>query len=1146
MHEAASDELRNIKTFPQLVKYLRDELDWPIKSDDFDDLTFEYAPDELGLDAQTAVKVKEIKQLRPLTTGQPWGIFFVSFEPKRLPVVALRRILSHLVVKKRQSANKSDRPAWQLHDLLFISSYGESEHRDISFAQFAEDPTAPSDLPVLRVLGWDDEDTVLHLDHTHKTLKEKLRWPGDAADVPAWRRSWSSAFVLKLGYVARTSKELSVQMAALAARIRKRVNKALAVESDKGPLKSLMAAFKAALIHDLKPDDFADMYAQTITYGLLSARVSRPAGLIAENVVDMVPDTNPFLKELLSTFLTIGGRKGKIDFDELGLNDVVQALRDADMTAILRDFNDRNPQEDPVIHFYELFLKEYDAKNRMKRGVFYTPKPVVSYIVRSVHELLQTEFGLADGLADTTTWAEMLLKHKDLKLPEIEVVDPKTHKLSKKPLALSTPFVQILDPATGTATFLVEVIDVIHKTMLAKWKKQGHTEMFDIPRLWNEYVPKHLLPRLHGYELMMAPYAIAHMKIGLKLFETGYKFGSGERARIYLTNALEPPQDFSDTFEQMAPALAHEAEAVNDVKRHQRFTVVIGNPPYAGHSANVSKDGDGNLTFIGRLIEDYKSGCPELFKPAQAKWLHDDYVKFLRFDQWLIAQAGTGTVGVITNHGYIDNPTFRGMRRDLKSLFAQLRIVDLHGSSKKKEKSPDGNAEENVFDIQQGVAILLATTRTAVPVRRGVFHADIWGPRESKYARLLSQPPSAMNVTWSAASSSEPQYVFEPQDERVKAEYEHGWRVPDIFDLNGDPAPGMVTTHDEFAVAFTEHEMVEKVEAILSTRSEAEARKRFRLCTQAQWNYAAAKRELRNGEWRRQIVPLLYRPFDPRWTVFNRYVAVHRRERVMRHMLMPGNLGLVTARSNRSPDMDHFFCSRQATETKCGESTIQSYLLPLYLAPTPSGEEDVLDLASGRRANLSRGWLDNVSSAVGQPAASLSPEACFNFIYAVLYSPVYRTRYAEFLKTDFPRISIPGNLELFRELGRIGGELVSLHVMEAPLLENPLTVYTGPVEPEVEKVSYAGGTVWLDKKQKIGFAGVPEAVWNFHIGGYQVCEKWLKDRKGRRLIADDIAHYQKIVVALNETIRLMKEIDQTIEKHGGWPGAFVTTGIPPA
>ena len=575
---------------------------------------------------RTAAKIDEIKQLRPLVTGQPWGIFFVKFEPKRLPVVALRRILGQLVIKKRASARQAGQAAWNLHDLLFISNYGEGDDRQITFAHFSQDEVM-GDLPALKVLGWDDADTALHIDHVHQTLKERLHWPEEDSDLEGWRKQWSSAFTLRHGEVITTSKDLSIRLAELATEIRKRVNTVLSVETDKGPLRKLMTAFKEALIHDLSEDDFADMYAQTITYGLLSARVSRPAGLVADNITDMVPVTNPFLKDLLGTFLTVGGRKGKINFDEVGINDVVQTLREANMEAVLRDFGDRNPQEDPVVHFYELFLKEYDPKKRMQRGVFYTPRPVVSYIVRSVHELLQTEFGLPDGLADTTTWGEMAKKFPPL--PPGEGREEGTPGLTiPKGAKPSDPFVTILDPATGTGTFLVEVIEVIYNTMKAKWLKEGHKET-DIPKLWNQYVPNHLLPRLYGFELMMAPYAVAHMKVGLKLYETGYHFESNQRARIYLTNSLEPASDDKAQldFEEWAPALAHEAEVVNAIKREKRFTVIVGNPPYANYSANLSPQ-------ARRIIDKYRNfrGGLEFRERNQLQFernIQDDFIKFI-------------------------------------------------------------------------------------------------------------------------------------------------------------------------------------------------------------------------------------------------------------------------------------------------------------------------------------------------------------------------------------------------------------------------------------------------------------------------------------------------------------------------------------
>ena len=379
------------------------------------------------------------------------------------------------------------------------------------------------------MLGWDGADTVLKIDYVAKTLKEKLLWPANPKDLQAWRKTWAEAFRNKPGHVIQTADALAERLAELAKNIRAAAETLMAHETEKGRLRKLHKAFQTALIHDLSEKDFADTYAQTITYGLLTAAISRTdmsagqhgTALVAENVTDMVPITNPFLREMLGTFLHAGGRHGKasqggIDFDELGIQDVVELLRsdETDLPAILRDFNNRAEGEDPVIRFYEDFLSAYDKKLKVQRGVFYTPKPVVSYIVRSVHELLQTEFGLEDGLASMITWGEMAKQNAAIQIPE--GVSPNSF------------FVMILDPATGTATFLVEVIDVVYKTMSAKWNKQGYSTA-QIQRAWNEYVPKHLLPRLYGYELMMAPYAIAHMKIGLKLFETGYRFASEQR-----------------------------------------------------------------------------------------------------------------------------------------------------------------------------------------------------------------------------------------------------------------------------------------------------------------------------------------------------------------------------------------------------------------------------------------------------------------------------------------------------------------------------------------------------------------------------------------------------------------------------------------
>ncbi len=902
------ERLAGIRRFDQLVAYLRDELGWPIDSDDFEELTFEYDPqDELGIDAKNAAKIQEIKRLRPLAPGQPCGIFFVKFQPKRLPVVALRRILGQVALKKRASDHRSERRAWASDDLLFVSNYGEGHERRIAFAHFSKPPDS-RDLPTLKVLGWDNLDTRLHLDTVARELTDHLTWPDDDRDSDAWRERWRAAFTLRHREVITTSKGLSERLAALAREIRDRTKTAIAIETETGPLTKLLKAFQTALVHDLDEAGFADTYAQTIAYGLLSARITDPARPTADDFAAHMR-TNPFLRELTQTFLRVGGRHATaggpgIDFDELGVSEVVELLDQAKMERVVRDFDDRNPQEDPVIHFYEHFLAAYDKEQKVKRGVFYTPRPVVSYIVRSIDALLRTEFGLADGLADTTTWAEMAKRHEHLKVPEDT---PPTDA-----------FVQILDPATGTGTFLVEVIDLIHKTMVEKWSAQSYDEP-KIQALWNQYVPRDLLPRLHGYELLMAPYAIAHLKIGLKLYETGYRFASDERARVYLTNALEPPAQGQLTL-GFLPALAHEAEAVNAIKRKRRFTVVMGNPPYL---AEAGRGGDwiaalmrGREIQSGRRTLSYFEVDGESLNERNPKWLNDLYVRFTRLSNWLLELSGTGIHGFITNHSYIDNPTFRGMRWALMASFDQLFLADLHGNLKKKEVSPDGRRDENVFDIEQGVGIGLfvktftGTQRVSLtPVR----HAECWGARTSKNDWLLARDMATTD--WIDVGPRPPFYIFRPFEDTSTDEYDEWTSVTDVFPVN---SVAIVTARDGLTVQWSAED-IWHVASEMARGDTEEVRHKYGLGEDAQdWKVAWAQDDLRRaGPSEKDVVPILYRPFDTRFTYFtgeSRGFLCRPRADVMGHMLAGENVAMMACRQSIGNGWKHLLATRWITD----------------------------------------------------------------------------------------------------------------------------------------------------------------------------------------------------------------------------------------
>jgi hypothetical protein len=912
-----STHLRDITSFPALVAYLCRELDWPIDADDFDSYAFEWdAVEDLGVAPEHAARIRDIKQLRPLTANQPWGVFFIEFEPKKLPVGVLRRLLNKLVTKKRAAANPSDRQTWQLDDLLFVSAFGATTAtREIAFAHFHQEE---GDLPTLRVLGWDGDDTPLKLDKVEKDLANYLHWPEDEEDTDAWRSNWAGAFKHRLGHTIQTADMLAKVLASLARGIRDRCKTLIDAEPEDGPLKTLFKAFQSALIHDLTEETFADTYAQTVTYGLLTAAISRTdrsgggggTFVQADNITDMVPVTNPFLKEMLQSFLQAGGRRGGLDFDELGVQDVVELLRDdqqTDLAAVLRDFGNRNPSEDPVIRFYEHFLAAYNKKLKVQRGVFYTPQPVVSYIVRSVHELLQTEFGLEDGLAATITWGEMLKMHPGLKLP------PKTDEHDcKETISPDEPFVQILDPATGTGTFIVEVIDIIHKHLKAKWES-GIGILPVIPRrgtgilpvsshgrdaratfktfeaYWNVYVPACLLPRLYAYELLMAPYAIAHMKIGLKLHETGYRFGSDERVRVYLTNALEPKVRQLPTigFE----ALDHEAAAVNEVKWYKRFSVVIGNPPYSGISSNMSE-------YAQHIVDAYRFVDGAALNEKKI-WLQDDYVKFIRKAQTTIEISSAGVFGFISNHGYLDNPTFRGMRQSLMDTYQHMSVLDLHGNANKKEESPDDSEDKNVFDIRQGVGICLATRGGAVA---GIKHADLWGSRESKYAWLTKHMVG--NSGFSKLTPDSPYYFFEPQNTDGRVEYEQGWKINEAMPVN---SAGFITARDHFVVDFDKDTLLARISDFANPKlSDSEIRtKYFAGCGSAKysdgdtrgWKVPSARRRVQSDKNPRDHVRCcLYRPFDERQVYWADWMVDWPRPELTRHLDIRGNMALITTR----------------------------------------------------------------------------------------------------------------------------------------------------------------------------------------------------------------------------------------------------------
>ncbi len=966
-----------------------------------------------------------------------------------------------------------------------------------------------------------------------------------------------TAFLSQEPEPTRKPKELALRMARLAHLIRDMIVAAFKNQSASATLQDLHGAFEKALIPDLPEKQFADMFAQTLAYGLFAARCNHqgPAGSFRRlGAAQEIPKTNPFLRQLFETITgTALDEEPFVGF----VDDLAQLLADTVIEGpdgVLADFGKRTARQDPVVHFYETFLAAYDPKLREARGVYYTPEPVVSYIVRSVDSLLKTRFGCPNGLADTG---------------RVEYEREEESGGKRKKVQATSHRVLILDPACGTGTFLYAVIDHIRNEFM----RQGNAGM------WSGYVRNHLLPRIFGFELLMAPYAVAHFKLGMQLAgqdmseaerETwSCDFAGNERLGVYLTNTLEEAERRAETLFGPLRVITQEAIAAAAIKHDLPIMIIMGNPPYSGISANRSE-------WITDLIKCYRevNGQPLGEKKV---WLKNDYIKFVRFGQWRIESTGSGILAFITDHSYLDSPTFRGMRQHLLKTFGEIYILNLHGNSKRREESPDGTADQNVFDITQGVAIALFVKR---PGKQVIHYADLWGLREEKYSTLMELDVS--NTRWEKIVPHSPLFQFVPVESTLEPEYAVGWKVNEIFSLGSN---GVQTSRDSLVVALDNQSLANSIELFIDeNRSIEEIRFEF-FGNKAVNNYAPGDtREWKLEEarsalqktprWREDIIPYLYRPFDERFVLYSKSMVDWPREKVMRQMrkenraLCVGRAGLVA-----SGTWDIVFLTKQT----CDHNLFyrgSSLNFPVYVYPTGkqnyTGQRELrikkFSWASGpggRQPNLNPKFVADLEKRVrlsfvpdgkGDLRKTFGPEDVFHYIYAVLHAPTYRRRYAEFLKSDFPRVPLTSDVKLFRRLCGLGSELASLHLLESPKLAKPMArfpvkganvvekgypKYVAPGEPEPgtgKKV--AAGRVYISKgdakagKEGQYFEGVPPEVWEFHIGGYQVCEKWLKDRRGRELRYEDLEHYCKIVTALAETIRLMGAIDGAIPR---WP-----------
>jgi len=923
-------------------------------------------------------------------------------------------------------------------------------------------------------------------------------------------------FCARKGQTIKSSKKLAEMMAAKARLLSDVIGKALTNDEEKqedSTLKDQMEAFKQILIHDITPKGFADVYAQTIAYGMFAARLHDPTlpTFSRQEAAELIPKSNPFLRKLFG-YIAGPDLDDRIKWIVDGLVEIFLACNVAE---ILKDYGKATKMEDPIIHFYETFLSEYDPALRKARGVWYTPAPVVNFIVRAVDDILKTEFDLPQGLADTSKTTI-----------QVDVQDKKGKKASQE-----VHRVQILDPATGTGTFLAEVVKHIHKKFVGQ---QG---------IWSNYVETHLLPRLNGFELLMASYAMAHLQLDLLLTETGYKPTSDKRLRVFLTNSLE--ESHPDTGTLFANWLSSEANEANRIKRDTPVMVVMGNPPYAVSSTNKNE-------WIQNLISDYKKDLNE--KNIQS--LSDDYIKFIRFGQHFIDKNGSGVLAYISNNSFIDGINHRQMRKSLLESFDKILILNLHGNAKKKEVCPDGSSDENVFDIMQGVSInlFIKTGKKKKNELASVLHFDLQGKRDFKYEFLNNNTLGL--IDWTEINPNEPNYFLVKKDFDISSEYEKGFRIDELFSKN---ASGITSERDNLTVHFEESKLQNVIEDFKIMESEEIRNKYSEKPDGRDWKMITAKHDVINNKGK--TYPINYRPFDIRRTYYtgkSKGFMSYPRYDLMKHLLLP-NITLIIGRQGQavgSMPWNVITITNTIVDSNIfyrGRGTV----FPLYLYPD-SNVQQTISVAAERTPNLNLAIVNEMAEKLGlvfvpesvetlhatslqeTPRTTFAPIDILDYIYAVLHSPTYREKYKEFLKIDFPRVPYPcrdgaRTVSTFWQLVKLGGELRQIHLLESVEgtsrdLSVPITQYPEDGDNVVRKprtVETLHATsllnVYINDTQY--FANVPEVAWNFYIGGYQPAQKWLKDRKERTLEFDDILHYQKIIVALTETDRIMKEID---------------------
>ena len=1088
------EKMNTITTLENLVRFLCEELNWPIKIDNFENLHCE--PESIKnfriSPKYSIIAQSPLKQLKIITANQPWGIFFIEFEPKKLPLTILRRIVNSLIIITHEN---NHRLFWQYNNFLFISIIGESSDRHIAIAMSSnlEGEEKP---PLIKIFSQNNYNFYLHYLQTEVDLNY-LVWPNDPDNVEAWKNQWQQAFYLKPRKLITSSRELAFEMAKITKEIKEHLKWHLEYETESDFLYRELKNLQKTIIHDVDIETFSDIYAQTIVYGLFSARVLYKEEFDFAKIKSIIQFANPFLGFFFDELFKSANIR---IIEELGIIYFIELLKKTDIETILKDFRKEKADQDLIIHFYELFLHEYRPELKELRGVYYTPDPVVIFIVKAINELIQSKLGMNDGLID-------------------ESVNEQTH----------LPELQILDPATGTGTFLFHILI---QMKLNFEKKYENISQLEREEKWNLFIKNQFLHKITGIELLLVPYTITHLKLGLKLKEYNYHLMKEDKLQLFLSDTLQGPNE-NKNIDFHANKEVEESQKVEQMIFERKYNIIIGNPPYNKISPSSK--------WLNTLLDRYRSIEGEKIKEKK-RWF-DIYTRFIRFGEWKINDSGYGILGFITNNTYLDAPTLNAMRYNLMKSFDEIYIINLHGQQNAK-LPPNLEKDENVFAITKGVAIGIFVkfkknqNFEKIP---SIIYYDLWCSRKFKFDFLTKHSLSELNYT--LLNPVQPFYLFIPINSVNFNIYNSYISLTEIFNLN---TSGIVTSRDQLVISLSKNKLIDNIKLFMDKNlSNQEIRNKFSLGDNQDWKLNMIRKEfvLINKTIESHIIEIEYRPFERRYIFYHPDLVFRTRPDncIMTSMLLP-NIALCIPRNLTNPEFNHILVTNRMIEMKYSSNNRNTHLFPLFIYNIPKNETEIIKNLnfvqnySEKNLNLTTFILKEFKELLSDESFR-KEEYIFYYCIGILHSNLYRRKFSEFIKNDFARIPIPGKKELFLELSEKGREISRLYIQtteDVIFIENEIIANDFAINYDKNN-----GKLQLTDIIQIP---MPKDIYNFQIGGYNIISKWLGSGNKGEIHRKDFPLFKNTydgIIRLRDEISKLKkhieEIDKIILKYGTWP-----------